>query len=208
MHKGIFITIEGVDGSGKSTQISRIKKFLEKRGHNVLLTREPGGTKIGERIRQILLDNNCKEMSAVTETLLYAASRAQHVEELIIPALNEGKIVLCDRFVDSSIVYQGIGRGIGLEAVISVNEFATFGLKPDLTILLDIEPETGLNRVKTIKNADRLEEEKLDFHKKVYKGYKDLANMYPERIKIIEADKTIEEISREIENKLIALREG
>ncbi len=208
MHKGIFITIEGPDGSGKSTQIPYIKKFLEEEGYEVVLTREPGGTKIGEQIRQILLDNDCKEMSAVTEALLYAASRAQHVEELIIPALEEGKVVLCDRFADSSTAYQGMGRGLGPEAIININKFATRGLMPDITILLDIDPKIGLNRVKITKEADRLEQEKIDFHKRVYKGYKDLANMYPDRIKVIKADKTIEEISREIEYKLNTIRKG
>ncbi|HZJ77125.1 MAG TPA: dTMP kinase [Oscillospiraceae bacterium] len=208
MHKGIFITIEGPDGSGKSTQIPYIKKLLEEKGYEVVLTREPGGTKIGEKIRQILLDNDCKEMSAVTETLLYAASRAQHVEEIIIPALEEGKVVLCDRFTDSSTVYQGMGRKLGPEVVTNINKFATRGLTPDITILLDIDPEIGLNRVKTTKEADRLEQEKINFHKRVYKGYKDLANMYPDRIKVIKADKTIKEISREIECKLNAIRKG
>ncbi len=208
MHKGIFITIEGPDGSGKSTQIPYIKKFLEEEGYEVVLTREPGGTKIGEQIRQILLDNDCKEMSAVTEALLYAASRAQHVEELIIPALEEGKVVVCDRFADSSTAYQGMGRGLGPEAIININKFATRGLMPDITILLDIDPKIGLNRVKITKEADRLEQEKTDFHKRVYKGYKDLANMYPDRIKVIKADKTIEEISREIEYKLNTIRKG
>lgn len=207
MHKGIFITIEGPDGSGKSTQIPYIKDFLEKKGYEVLLTREPGGTIIGEKIRELLLDKDYKEMSAVTEALLYAASRAQHVAELIIPALKEGKVVLCDRFVDSSIVYQGNGRGLSLKAIIDINEFATCGLKPDITILLDIDPEIGLNRVKVTKEADRLEQEKLDFHRRVYRGYKDLANMYPDRIKVIEANKTIEEISKEIESKLNIIRE-
>lgn len=202
MHKGIFITIEGLDGSGKSTQVPRIKGFLEKKGYEVLLTREPGGTRIGEKIRQILLDKDHKEMSATTEALLYAASRAQHVEQVIVPALKEGKAVLCDRFVDSSIAYQGKGRGLGPEAVKDINKFATHGLGPDITILLDIAPEVGLNRVRSTKGADRLEQEKLDFHRRVYEGYKDLADIYPDRIKIIDAGKTVEEISREIEDRL------
>jgi len=136
VNKGLFITIEGPDGAGKSTQIIFIKKFLEEKGYEVLLTREPGGTVIGEKIRGLLLDKSHQEMSDITEALLYAASRAQHVAELIIPALSEGKIVLCDRFVDSSIVYQGKGRGLGLESITNINDFATCGLKPNLTILL------------------------------------------------------------------------
>ena len=202
MHKGIFITIEGLDGSGKSTQVSRIKSILEKKGYDVLLTREPGGTKIGEKIRQILLDKDHKEMSAAAEALLYAASRAQHVEQVIVPALKEGRAVLCDRFVDSSIAYQGKGRELGPEAVTDINKFATHGLGPDITILLDIDPEVGLNRAKATKKADRLEQERLDFHRKVREGYKVLAETYPDRIKVIDASKTVEEISREIEKKL------
>ncbi len=208
MQKGIFITIEGLDGSGKSTQIPYIRDFLEERGYDVLLTREPGGTTIGEKIRELLLDKNHGEMSAAAEALLYAASRAQHVTELILPALEKGKIVLCDRFVDSSIAYQGAGRQLDLGSVIDINRFATCGLEPDFTILLDIKPEMSLNRVKITKEADRLEQEKIDFYERVYKGYRDLAYMYPDRIKIIEADKTIEEISREIESKLNAIRKG
>ncbi len=202
MHKGLFITIEGPDGAGKSTQIPFIKGFLEEKGYKVVLTREPGGTVIGEKIREIILDKNHKEMSDGTEALLYAASRAQHVAELIIPALNEGKIVLCDRFVDSSIVYQGKGRELGIEAVSDINSFATMGLKPDLTIFLDIDPEIGLKRVKATKEVDRLEQEKLDFHKKVYEGYRELINMYPDRIKVISASRPVEEVSKDIEDKL------
>lgn len=205
MNKGLFITIEGPDGAGKSTQIPFIKRFLEEKGYKVLLTREPGGTVIGEKIRDILLDKEHKEMSDVTEALLYAASRAQHVAELIIPALKEGKIVLCDRFVDSSMVYQGKGRNLGLESIRDINDFATIGLKPDLTILLDLDPEIGLNRVKKVKEVDRLEQEKLTFHRKVYEGYMELATMYPERIKVISANRSIEEVSKEIENKLKTL---
>ncbi len=208
MSKGLFITIEGTDGSGKSTQIPFIKGFLEKKGYKVLLTREPGGTQIGEKIRDLLLDKQNKEMCDMTEALLYAASRAQHVKEFIVPALKQGKVVLCDRFVDSSIVYQGKGRELGLETVKSINDFATCGLEPDLTILLDIDPEKGLERVKENSDVDRLEQEKLAFHKKVYEGYKDLSNLYPNRIKVISADQSIQEISSDIEDKLeILLKE-
>lgn len=205
VNKGLFITIEGPDGAGKSTQIPFIKRFLEEKGYEVLLTREPGGTIIGEKIRDLILDKGHQEMSDVTEALLYAASRAQHVAELIIPAINEGKIVLCDRFVDSSIAYQGKGRSLGLESVRDINDFATVGLKPDITIFLDIDPEMGLKRVKATKELDRLEQEKLDFHRKVYEGYMELIHMYPERIKVISANQSIEEISKEIEIKLKTL---
>lgn len=205
MSKGLFITIEGPDGAGKSTQIIFVREFLEEKGYEVLLTREPGGTIIGEKIRDLILDKDHQEMSDVTEALLYAASRAQHVAELIIPAINGGKVVLCDRFVDSSIAYQGKGRGLGLESIRDINDFATIGLKPDLTIFLDIDPEIGLKRIKATKELDRLEQEKLDFHRKVYEGYMELINMYPERIKVISANQSIEEISKEIEIKLKTL---
>lgn len=208
MNKGLFITIEGTDGAGKSTQIPFIKGFLEKKGYKVLLTREPGGTKIGEKIRGLLLDKENKEMSDMTEALLYAASRSQHVKEFIIPALKEGKIVLCDRFVDSSMAYQGEGRELGLETVKKINDFATCGLEPDLTILLEIDPEKGLERVKEAKDTDRLEEEKLGFYNKVYEGYKELSNMYPERIKTISANQPIKKVSNDIENELKILLKG
>lgn len=202
MYKGKFITIEGPDGAGKSTQIPHIKNFLEGQGHRVLLTREPGGSPIGEKIRGLLLDKNHKEMSFMTEALLYAAARAQHVEELILPALREGKIVLCDRFVDSSIAYQGRGRELGIEVISKINEFATKKLEPDLTIFLDIGPEEGLKRARSKKEADRLEAEKIDFHKRVYQGYKELVRMYPDRIRLIRADRAVEEVSKEIEDQL------
>lgn len=202
MNKGLFITIEGPDGAGKSTQVPFLKRTLEEKGYNVVLTREPGGTVIGEKIRELLLDKTNKEMSDTTEALLYAASRAQHVAELILPALKEGKVVLCDRFVDSSIAYQGEGRGLGMGPIENINDFATMGLKPDLTIFLDIDPEKGLKRVKATKEVDRLEQEKLDFHRKVYKGYKELAKKDPKRIKVIDASQTMEEVSRDIEREI------
>lgn len=207
MDKGIFITIEGPDGAGKSTQIPHIKSFLEKKGYQVLLTREPGGTIIGEKIRQLLLDKNHREMSPIAEALLYAASRAQHVDQVIAPALKAGKVVLCDRFVDSSIAYQGRGRQLGLEPIIKVNEFATSKLEPDLTIFLDIDPEEGLDRAKIKGEVDRLEGEKLDFHKRVYGGYIELVKMYPNRIKLIKANRPVDEVSREIEAYLKILLE-
>lgn len=142
--KGLFITIEGGDGSGKSTQINLIEKYFVEKGYNVVLTREPGGTVIGEHIREIILNNDYMEMSDITEALLYAAARAQHVEQLIKPSINKEKIVICDRFVDSSIVYQGYARGIGIEEIENINNYATKGLKPDLTILLDLPAKMGL----------------------------------------------------------------
>ncbi len=206
--KGIFISIEGMDGSGKSTQIKYMKDFFEARGHSVLHTREPGGTAIGEKIRELVLNNDYQEMSDITEALLYAASRAQHVKEVIRPALNEGKIVLCDRYVDSSMVYQGSGRGLGYEAIKSINDFATSCLTPDLTILFDIEPQMSLQRINIGEEGDRLERETLDFHVKAHSAYMELANMYAERIKVIKANRVIEEIRGDVEQLLEKLLKG
>lgn len=208
MKKGLFITIEGLDGAGKSTQIHFMKEFLEKRGLTVLLTREPGGTPIGEKIRDIILDKNHLEMASTTEALLYAASRAQHVAEVILPALDRGEIVLCDRFVDSSMVYQGRGRNLGYDTVKKINDFATQGLEPDLTIFFDIHPEISLQRINTRGKGDRLEQEKFSFHHAVYEGYMDLAKMYSHRIKIVRADRDIQEIRSDIEKMLKELLGG
>lgn len=204
MKKGLFISIEGLDGAGKSTQMAFIKDFFEKRGLEVLLTREPGGTIIGEKIRSIILDKAYQEMADTTEALLYAASRAQHVQEVILPALQEGKVVLSDRFVDSSIAYQGGGRGLGQEAVKAINDFATQGLQPDLTIFFDIPPETSLKRI-DVEKIDRLEQEKLDFHSQVYKTYLELAKKDPSRMKVVKADREIEAIRQDIEKLLTQL---
>ncbi|MCC5911106.1 MAG: dTMP kinase [Clostridiaceae bacterium] len=204
MKKGIFISIEGMDGAGKSTQINLMKKFLEGQGFTVRLTREPGGTNISEKIREIILDKNNGEMEATTEALLYSASRAQHVKEFIEPALHRGEVVLCDRFEDSSIAYQAGGRALGYEAIKAINHFATGGLEPDLTIFFDISPETSLKRINS-SQADRLEQEKLDFHRRVYETYIDLAEKNPLRIRIIKADRNIQEIRQDIEKLLIKL---
>ena len=147
MKKGLFITIEGPDGSGKSTQIEKLRVYLEKKGYKAILTREPGGTEISEKIRNIILDKNNKEMNNMTEALLYAASRAQHVAEVIKPALEMGETVICDRFIDSSIAYQGYGRGIG-EPVRVINEYAVAGCMPDITFLLKLDPRIGKGRIK------------------------------------------------------------
>lgn len=203
--KGLLITIEGMDGSGKSTQIALIKEFLERNNHKVLITREPGGTKIGEKIRNITLDIEHQEMSYITEALLYAASRGQLVEELILPALNRGETVICDRFVDSSLVYQGNARGLGYAAVKAINDFATQGLEPDVTLLLDISPEISLKRVENRGKGDRLDQETYQFHQSVHKAYMDLVEMYPERIRIINANRSVAEIQQEIESILIKL---
>lgn len=192
--KGYFISIEGPDGSGKSTQIELLKKYFENKEYNVLMTREPGGTRIGEKIREIILDNSHVEMDYVTEALLYAASRAQHVSQVIKPALEAGKTVICDRFVDSSLVYQGVGRGLG-DGVKIINDIAIRGCMPDITFFLKIDPEEGKRR---IKSEDRLEMEKIDYHNKVYHAYIELEKAYPERIKGVDASRGIEEIHKDI----------
>ena len=203
MEQGFFITLEGTDGSGKSTQMKYLKTFFEQRGFDVVLTREPGGTKISEKIRELILDNENTEMTEKSEALLYAAARAQHVAEVIVPALREGKVVLCDRFVDSSIVYQGGGRDIGTQSIENINDFATGGLRPNLTLWFDLPPEEGLKRVASSGNADRLEKEKIQFHQKVYEGYRELKRKYPQRIKAVDGTQSIEEMRREIEGIVI-----
>ena len=170
--KGYFITFEGPDGSGKTTQINLLKEYLIKKGYDILVTREPGGTPISEAIREIILDTKYEEMNPVTEMLLYAASRAQHVAQLIKPALAQGKIVLCDRFVDSSIAYQGVGRNLGIEIVEEINKVALQGIVPDLTLFFDIDPEIGLKRgMGRGRKADRLELEDIAFHKKYTRDF-------------------------------------
>ncbi len=196
MHKGLFITIEGPDGSGKSTQIEFMKSYFHEQGFDCLFTREPGGTLIGEKLRSIILDKDNAEMCDMTEALLYAASRAQHVEELIKPALEEGKIVVCDRFIDSSIAYQGYGRNLG-DSVRIINEYAINGCMPDVTILMELDPGVGKSRI-NVEVQDRLEQEKLEFHQKVFAGYQEISKMYPERFACINAARDKESIRDEI----------
>lgn len=192
--EGIFITMEGPDGSGKTTQIELLKKYLESKGYDIVITREPGGTAISEAIREIILNPDYKEMSHMTELLLYAAARAQLVNQVIKPALEEGKAVICDRFVESSAVYQGIGRGLGVETVYEVNSYALGDVKPKLTIFMDLDAEEGIKRKKNQTELDRMEMEDLSFHKRVVEGYRQLADLYPERIVPISATLPIEEI--------------
>lgn len=203
MSKALFITIEGPDGSGKSTQIAKLKQFLFDNGMEVVLTREPGGTAISEKIRSIILDRNNSEMCDMTEALLYAASRAQHVEQLIKPALAAGKPVICDRFIDSSIAYQGYGRGLG-DSVRVINEYAVAGCMPDVTFLLYIDPERSKCRLKTAE-LDRLELEESYFHKEVYRGYMDILKKNPGRMIAIDADRSIDEVAKEIQEHIIKL---
>lgn len=198
--KGIFITLEGPDGAGKSTQVENIKSYFENAGREVVVSREPGGTPISEKLRNIVLDNGNAEMDDITEMFVYAAARAQHVSEKIRPALDKGAVVVCDRFVDSSIAYQGYGRNLG-DQVGEVNRYATGGLEPDVTFFMDLDPEIGRSRIG--KDArDRLEQQKLDFHYRVYEGYKAICEKYPERVVRIDATRTIDEIKEDIYSKL------
>lgn len=202
MYKGIFITIEGIDGSGKSTQMELLADYLKRCGIDVLLTREPGGTAIGERIRDILLDKTNKVMVPITEALLYAASRAQHVAQVIKPALEQGRAVLCDRFVDSSLVYQGYARGLGIEFIEKINEPALAGVWPDVTLLLDVAPEIAWSRIAAARSQDRLEDEGVNFLKSVYEGYHKIAALYPQRIYIVDAEEGIENIHKKMRSIL------
>lgn len=194
MKRGLFITTEGTDGSGKTTQIKLIESYLKEKGFEVVVTREPGGTAIGEKIRSIILDTENSNMSYITEMMLYASARAQLVNELIKPSLAAYKVVICDRFIDSSFVYQGFGRNIDIELIERVNNIALDGVRPDITIFFDIDPEIALKRRIQSTGADRIEQEAMDFHKKVYNGYKKLASMYPDRIKAIDSNRSIQEI--------------
>ena len=198
MNKGLFITFEGTDGSGKTTQIKLLEEYMQGKGYEVVLSREPGGTRISEIIRDLVLDPRNKEIVPLTEMILYAASRAQHVAEVIEPAVEKGKIVICDRYVDSSYAYQGGGRGMDLKIIADVNRIAINGTVPDITFFLDIDPEISVRRRINSTGADRIEQEKLDFHRRVYDGYKKLSILYPERIKTIDAAKSIEEISSQV----------
>lgn len=195
---GLFITMEGTDGSGKTTQIALLKDYLEGIGFSVALAREPGGTKIGEKIREIILDIDNKGMSYATEALLYSASRSELVKGVIMPELKKGNIVLCDRFLDSSLVYQGVGRELGIENIKNINEIATNGLSPDITFFLQLSSASGMLRKKKQKQLDRLEAEKEYFHKRVYYGYEKLVRENSDRIKKIDASESIQCVHKEI----------
>lgn len=194
--KGYFITLEGGEGSGKSSVIKLIVERLQKEGYQVLQTREPGGVKIAEEIRNIILDKANTSMDGKTEALLYAASRRQHLVEKVIPALEKGMIVISDRYIDSSLVYQGVARGIGIQEVYEMNLFAIDKILPNLTLILDIEPEIGLQRINknNQREVNRLDLESLSFHHKVRDGYLKLKDLYPERIEIVDASKSLEEV--------------
>lgn len=199
--EGRFIVLEGSDGSGKSTIADRIGKYFSEKGRDIEFTREPGGTLISEKIRELILDREHIEMDYRTEALLYAAARAQLVSEKIIQWLKAGKVVISERYVYSSLVYQGLGRGLGIDEVKKINDFATAGIKPDLVILLDVEPVKALKRKLSIDGGDRLENEDISFHQNVYEGYKKLSEYFPEII-TVDAERTIDEIFEEIKGLL------
>ena len=201
--RSLFITFEGMDGSGKTTQMRRLAERLREHGREVLETAEPGGTRIGMQIRRVLLDAANQELCPTAELLLYFACRAQNVDEWIVPALAEGKVVLSDRFTDSTLVYQGCGRGLGAETVVALDRVACRGLTPDLTLLIDIDAETSLARAHA-RNAlaqhteTRMDEQALEFHRKVYEAYHALAASEPRRFRIIDGRADRETMAREI----------
>ncbi|MBO4218555.1 MAG: dTMP kinase [Erysipelotrichaceae bacterium] len=190
MEKGLFITLEGCEGSGKTTAAKTVIRKLTEDGFDVLYTREPGGIDIAEQIRRVILDFNNTAMDERTEALLFAASRRQHLVEKVIPALEQGKTVICDRFIDSSLAYQGYARGIGMDNVMKINEFAIDRHMPDLTVYFSIDPQEGLKRLSGRDEINRLDVEKLNFHRKVQEGYEKLVELYPERIRVIDASRS------------------
>ncbi|WP_283092243.1 dTMP kinase [Clostridium sp. C1] len=204
MMAGVFITFEGGEGSGKTTIANMIQKTLAQEGYHVVLTREPGGVEIAEKIRDIIHDVKYINMDRKTEALLYAASRRQHLVEKVIPALENDAIVICDRFVDSSMVYQGIARGIGIDEVYQMNLFATENILPKRTIFFDIQPEDGLKRVYANKDREvnRLDLENIDFHRKVYQGYLSLCDKFPNRIVKIDASLDIDHVYQQVLKKI------
>lgn len=191
----MFITFEGADGSGKSTQLKLVSEYLKERGFDVIATRDPGGTELGCKIREILLNYQGKIFSCC-ELFLYLADRAQHVEEKIMPALENGKVVLCDRYMDSTLAYQGYARGLDIEEILKLNNIVSKSLVPDLTFVFDVSTETAQKRVGTTK--DRLESESAEFHRKVRFGFLDLAEKYPERIKVIDSNREIDDVYQDV----------
>lgn len=194
MRKGLFITFEGNDGCGKTTVSTKVYESLKEKGEPVVYTREPGGIDIAEQIRAVILDPNNTAMDARTEALLYAASRRQHLTEKILPALAEGKIVLCDRFIDSSLAYQGIGRGIGMDEVLQINEFAIENHMPDATIFFSVSLETGWKRVSQRGQLDRLDQESREFHQRVAEGYEQVKARFAQRMIVIDAEADMETV--------------
>lgn len=201
---GIFITFEGPEGAGKTSIIQKLARELGEEGFPILLTREPGGIKIAEQIRSVILDCDNTEMDPRTEALLYAAARRQHLVERVLPSMKENKIVLCDRFIDSSLAYQGHARGIGLEEVLSINEFATEKKMPSLTIYFDIEPEEGLKRIaaNNKREINRLDQEEMDFHHRVKEGYSKVIEKYRKRFLMIDASKDFDTVYASVKGEL------
>ena len=201
----MFISFEGIEGSGKTTHVKHTVRFLQDKGHDCVITREPGGTRIGEKIRAILLDPMSKDMDPLAELLLYTADRAQHIKEYILPLLSDGKMVLCDRYYDATMAHQGFARGLDIGLIEKMHKLLFENLKPDITLLLDLPPEIGLARAwKQIETGTRtgeetrFEEETLSFHKKVRSGYLELAHLEPERFRIIDASKDEHGVREEI----------
>ncbi len=208
----MFITLEGIEGSGKTTQLAYLAEFLDRRGHDCVITREPGGTKIGEKIRSILLDPESKGVEPLTELLLYTADRSQHINEVINPLLSVGKTVLCDRFFDATVVYQGFARGLDIRLINRLHQLICNDLKPDITILLDLEPDVGLSRAwKQINNGarnkieTRFEKEAFSFHEKVRAGYLKLAHLEPGRFYVIDAMQDEKKVRDDIRGNVIKL---
>ena len=208
--QGKFITFEGGEGSGKTSAIKAILPHLEVMGYKFILTREPGGTPIAEEIRNVILSMKSEGMDGRTEALLYAASRREHLQKKVIPNLNNGVNVLCDRYIDSSLAYQGHARGLGIDDILKINMFATENEWPDLTIFFDIEPEEGLARIAKNENREvnRLDIEKIEFHKSVREGYLELLKRYPNRIKRIDASQPREVVAAECEKYILEVLKG
>ena len=203
--KGLFITFEGPDGSGKTTVATAVCERLAEMGYDVIHTREPGGIAISEDIRKIILDPKNTMMDAKTEALLYAASRRQHLVEKVFPAMEEGKIVICERFLDSSLAYQGFGRQLGFDEVLSINLFAIDNTYPDLTIYLDVDEQVGLDRLSNRDFKDRLDQESIDFHHRVSQGYREVLRRFSDRITIVDASASKEEVIEESMNRVLEL---
>lgn len=206
MKRGIFITMEGPEGAGKTTITQMLGKALQQEGYQVLLTREPGGVPISEQIREVILNKDNTAMDPRTEALLYAAARRQHLVEVVMPELERGGIVLCDRFIDSSLAYQGYARGLDIEEVYNINKFAIGDMMPDATLFFDIDPEEGLRRIQSNgeREVNRLDLEALDFHKKVCEGYQFIINRWKDRFIIVDAGRTIDEVLEETKTSLLA----
>ncbi|MED1206032.1 dTMP kinase [Heyndrickxia acidicola] len=202
--QGIFITVEGPEGAGKTTVLAEAATQLQNKGLDIVLTREPGGIRIAEQIRQVILNTENTEMDGRTEALLYAAARRQHLVEKVIPALDRGAIVLCDRFIDSSLAYQGFARGLGIQEVYAINQFATQGIMPDLTLYFDVDIELGLKRIEqnNKREINRLDLEAIDFHSRVKAGFENIIETFSDRIQRVDANKSFEEVCTEVMEKI------